>query len=842
MTERWSIPPDRRIDVVVECVLPALLVFMPFAFGAVERWSELVVVLMAAVLGGCAALKAATRRDGGRLPALIIIPVAAFLLLVLLQLAPLNTSWVHAISPQTVAEKSALLSDTPGGVPERMMLSFYSWGTRHDLEIVLMAVAVLAAVTQIYRTSAQIKRLLTIIVCIGAAAALLALAQDLSGADKIYWSVYTPLDRASAGPFVFYSHYSQFMNLSIGAALGLMLVRLLERFGRRGLTVPALVAARGEPAMRLVWALLAFVVLGATSVLLSFSRGGVVAMLAAFVLFVLLTSARYGLRGRGWILGCVGLVLFSAVLYLGFDTVYARMASLGRFHQSEGGRIEMLRDMTAVFRRFPIFGTGLGTHEVVYPQFDHSTTLNVATHAENEYAQLLEETGFIGLGLLAAFIVLVSRGLLQSLQHGAPPICAAALGLTFGLCAVMIHSLSDFGQHLPANAALSAVFCGLLLNLGAIGRGAKKQRSAVAASPASPALQTSWAVHSLGWAGLAACVALFSWAIPWANAAQQAETHLVEARQVEDGLRQHDWEGTNDQYADLISECATASQIDPENIKIRYALASYRWYALSRITDAKSGDLLLTNEQMQFAARLVSDLLEDRRVCPTFAPPYSLAGQIEQFVLSRTTSGAFHIREGYALGPAYPITCLAAARVDAADGRAQDAMIKLRRCVALDPQMLSQAIDTCTEEMHHPEMALDLAGHDLHELLQVIAVMELPAQRDDRVAAVRSQAIARARGLEITDETTPDDLAAMAGLYVRDRDYPKAIGLYGRALDRQYSQVYWRLALARCLAADGKTEEAMRHAKICLRLRPDSPEARQLIQNLSVAPSALSRN
>lgn len=102
--------------------------------------------------------------------------------------------------------------------------------------------------------------------------------------------------------------------------------------------------------------------------------------------------------------------------------------------------------------------------------FDRSTIASLAAHAENEYAQTAEETGLIGLTALVCFGILVWANYARNIRTASVPIRSAAYGLGFGLVAIMLHSLSDFGQHLPANAFLSGVSCAMLLALARIRR------------------------------------------------------------------------------------------------------------------------------------------------------------------------------------------------------------------------------------------------------------------------------------------------------------------------------------------------------------------------------------
>ena len=116
--------------------------------------------------------------------------------------------------------------------------------------------------------------------------------------------------------------------------------------------------------------------------------------------------------------------------------------------------------------QFPLLGTGLGTFQWVFPGYDHTLSRSTATYADNDYLQALAETGWIGLALILSFVAIIWWHWLRALRSDSRTTAVAAIGLGYGLLAVMLHSLSDFGQHLPANACLSAITCGLLINLG----------------------------------------------------------------------------------------------------------------------------------------------------------------------------------------------------------------------------------------------------------------------------------------------------------------------------------------------------------------------------------------
>src|SRR5215210_2572640 len=192
--------PVTRIDTAVEWLLGALLVFMPFALGVVAPWSETVVAATAAAIAGLLLLKRLAHRDVSPVWSWAYVPAALFVLLVVFQHAPLPAALAGAISPHSLATRRQLLGDLPNSsdLLRAFTLSFYPPATRHDLGVVLFATVIFAAVVDVYRRPSQIKRLLTVVAVVGGGVAFLAVLQDLSGADRIYWSIPT-WGRATSG-------------------------------------------------------------------------------------------------------------------------------------------------------------------------------------------------------------------------------------------------------------------------------------------------------------------------------------------------------------------------------------------------------------------------------------------------------------------------------------------------------------------------------------------------------------------------------------------------------------------------------------------------------------------
>jgi O-antigen ligase/tetratricopeptide (TPR) repeat protein len=851
-------PAPGRLDAAVEWLLAGMLAFMPLALGAVEPWSEFVAVAAALALAVLLVARRLGRPDCPPGWTWAYVPLALFVLLALLQLAALPESLVHSLSPGTVAEKRRLLADLPAGPAGSAptTLSFYALATRHDLRVVLVAAAVFAAVVEVYRRPEQVRRLLLTVTCVGGAVALLALAQQATRANQIYWVVRLPTGSvADGGPFVNHNNFAQFMNLSIGAALGLLLVKLRDLGVGADLQPADVAAALREPEARPAVAYAGVVVAGVVAVFLSMSRGGMVGLLAGLALATLVLGRQRHLRAQGWVLALLGLAGFVALLYLGFDAVYERLVAVRDLPEAAGGRFELVRDAVGVWRKFPLFGVGLGTHAWVFPAYDRTEAAQLAQYVENDYVQALEETGVLGLALVLLFAGFIWYHFFRASAAQRPRVCAASVGLGFGLLAVMVQSASDFGQHVPAVAALSAVTCGLLVAMSRLAARARRAQEAAgdaaaggdpAAGPAgesAPAAQQQPAPRRRPRLAAAvvpvAAAVLLAWSALDANDVRVAADHSSAAGRVAATLARAGWDGSDEDFTRLLQSAGDASSASPGDVELRYWLNTYRWRALARERDEESGDLLLTEEALGHTARIVDELHAARPLCPSYGPLVSLAGQLELFVLGRDV-GREHIAASYALAPNHPDVVFTAALADAERGAWDGAVAKFRRVVKLSPEMVPEVIRVLETQYDRPDLAVAAAagGDDAGALMQLS--QRIRARGGDEAVA-RDAWRAGVEALErvcAKPDPSPGAVAALANAYRTDGRREEAIFAYRRALVLEYGRVEWRLELARLLEAAGRRPEALREAQICLRLRPASEEARTLVGQLIVPAAA----
>ena len=820
---------EDRLDRAIEWLLIGLLTFMPFAFGVVEAWSEEVVIALAGAISLCFCLKIALTRDRSVIWTWAYIPILVFVLIAALQAIHLPVGLVRLISPQTVAQKLELFGDLNNSKvpPSTMAISFYMHATKHDLRLVLAVAAVFVVVLNTIRRSDQIMRILCAIAIIGGVVALETLAQAVFANGKIYWFVTTPHRAALSGPFVNHSHYAQFMNLSIGAAIALILVRLHRRFAGRSITPAKVMGYLGSRDGKILIGVLLMVALGAASVFVSLSRGGMVSMMIAGSFTTLIVSSRKSLKGSGWIMALLALAAFACVVYIGFDAVYDRLETLRELDRAQAGRWQILKDIAVAWTRFPVLGTGLGTHEVVYPMFDRATIPAIASHAENEYAQAAE-TGIVGILALVVFGIMVWRSYARTIRSSRVAVHSAAYGLGFGLLAIMIHSLSDFGQHLPANAFLSAIFCALLIRLARMG-----PNTPDVAMSTDETVVTEGRTRRYGWLGLATVGIVCAVALLDADAARRGELHSKKAVRAERDMEEIDWQGSDGEYVYLLGHAAKAEKCQPDNILYRHWLNVYRWRAISRIDDPNT-DITSAPEVLEFAQRIADELEEALLACPTYGPSWTVLGQMERFIDPESEEGARHIFRGRQLAPYDPVTCLVTGMLSADRGDAEAAFEHWKRAVELDRQLFDEVAALFISVLNRPDLACELASGDTARLIRVEQILA----RSKGDAALLSDLSERILGLLEQECNEPDapawKFAVLAQRHRRDGRIDAAVHMYRKALALEYSQVSWRYSLAQLLTDQGLVSEAARELQVCLRLRPEFRQAQRLLQELLV--------
>lgn len=138
----------------------------------------------------------------------------------------------------------------------------------------------------------------------------------------------------------------------------------------------------------------------------------------------------------------------------------------------------------------PILGTGLATFETAYPRYSETA---FTAHAHNGYLQIAAETGFVGLALLLAALIIVAVKLFlivykpseqsstvttvvqgetkssnpsPTTHHDDVNLKFLSVGILFSLAGTLLHCITDSDWHIVAIAIMLGTLLGLASALG----------------------------------------------------------------------------------------------------------------------------------------------------------------------------------------------------------------------------------------------------------------------------------------------------------------------------------------------------------------------------------------
>jgi len=426
---------NSKFEILIAGGLMFAVAFTALALGTVEAWSvalfELVVVVILLLWATQAIVE---RRLEVYFPAAAL-PLAAFVLLGLIQ------------------------SIDIGGNGRTASLSMDVEATRGASTVIFFLFACFLIASNFFRTSEKLRSLTNFLVVFGLALAVFALIQHFTWEGRLFW--FRPMPVAGAGtggPFVNRNHFAGYMEMLIPIPLALALSR----------------AVRLEA--RLIYAFAAAVT--GIAQLASLSRGGLVS-LAFGLLFLAIMSARLkcdethsGKRSSFILQPALLIVVLAAVIVAGVVWVGADLDIMRRVANdplTTGAMMDrqaVWADTLKMFSAHPILGVGLGAFETVYPIYGRGNGTFVIQFAHNDYLQVLADGGIVGAALALWFIIAVFRDFAHGMKSRDPFLSALALGGGAGIVAILVHSLFDFNLQLPSNALLFLVLAAIVATTG----------------------------------------------------------------------------------------------------------------------------------------------------------------------------------------------------------------------------------------------------------------------------------------------------------------------------------------------------------------------------------------
>jgi putative inorganic carbon (HCO3(-)) transporter len=198
--------------------------------------------------------------------------------------------------------------------------------------------------------------------------------------------------------------------------------------------------------------LIAALVLASCAEVLTFSRAGLVALLASAAIVIAIARPSWGTRRT---IAALGLVAFAVLGVLAAAGMLARFTSFDDAYRPTGlgSRSELWRAALDLWRAHPWLGVGGGNYELELPR---AGVIDAQTHANSLYLQSLAEGGVV---LFAATVgtLLAAVAILRA-YAARVPYALAALGATLALA---LHQVFDLLVFFPKVGGLWWIVLGL---------------------------------------------------------------------------------------------------------------------------------------------------------------------------------------------------------------------------------------------------------------------------------------------------------------------------------------------------------------------------------------------
>jgi len=426
----------------------------------------------------------------------LFFPIIAFLALILFQMTPLPPSVIKLVSPKAHELYSQTLDGYPNGsvdgIGERKEVrgielkeekqevkneifkrkKIDPYATRTELLKIISYLGVFLLIINYVDSKRKLMRISTIIVFSGIFIALLGIAQKVAEAPEIYW-FWDPLFKKDAsffGPFVNPNHFAGYIEMIIPLSMGLFIAKW-KHVGKdrlRGIREFFIKIGTEEGCRLILFSFLIVLMVGA--LFLSSSRGGVISFSGSMIFLLLMLTKREKEWRNVFVVVALLISFFSFLIWMGISPLVEEFNSiqdLSRDYDIQY-RFQNWKDASRLIRDFLLVGAGLESFSAIFPHYKTIGLQYYYLYLENDYLQLLCETGIFGLGIFLWFMVSFFQQLGSAYPKYMGNKISSAYHISFYGCltpvvAIMIHSFWDFNMHLPSNAILLSMIMGLAL-------------------------------------------------------------------------------------------------------------------------------------------------------------------------------------------------------------------------------------------------------------------------------------------------------------------------------------------------------------------------------------------
>jgi len=451
----------------------AVLVLSPLLFGAVHTYAYTIMSL-GVFTGSLLLLKKNVRKEvrSGVYRCYFLknsLHLTFFILLIFLvfQVVPLPDALLRFLSPEAmvVGKKSLSASSTiisEGPTKHWFSLSPYNYPVRMSIIRWTVYGLFYLGLTQILNSRKRIEMAILLILMTGCFEALYGFLETYSGAGNLLWMKKRVDLESVTGTYINRNHFAGLMEICL--LLAAAYAAALSDRKKKEKTIPGPHAGlrirlsrylTGEKNLsKRAFIIFAGVVMG-IGLVFSASRGGLISAAGAMLCMSLLFIFRKNHRRKGFIILLLFLITSAYALYIGIEYPAGRFKTLDISIKYRAG---LTQTTMALFADYKLTGVGVGNFQYAYPRYQPVERMNrFVRHAHNDWVQFLSEAGITGFLLLLIGISYHVYRTIRLWRKRRDPfaVCLGVAPLAV-MTAMVIHAISDFNLHIPANVLMLA--------------------------------------------------------------------------------------------------------------------------------------------------------------------------------------------------------------------------------------------------------------------------------------------------------------------------------------------------------------------------------------------------
>jgi len=429
--------------------LLAIVIFLPLPFGSQRVWAWSLVEAWVFILSTYWLIL--FFKDKVTLPEywkrclLPIICMACFAVVILFQLAPLNSAGTASIGVINELEWKSSSLDPHATVGQWLKTLCY---------ICLSTLVILLVNSE--------KRLMLLLQAFFFSGLFQAAYGSIMTMTNIEHIFFTPKDSyigMATGSFINRNHFANYLIMCIACSTALLLLDLSKNRsdGWKETFIRLLNFIMSKKMLLRIG-----IIITVVGIVLSRSRMGnisfFISLAAAGIIWMILTKR----VTRNAILLIASFIIIDLLVvgnWFGFDKVTERLQNTSAATET---RDEVVRDTQIYISDHPLLGTGGGSYYSVYPSYKQQDVNGYYSHTHNDYLQFLSEYGFIGTFFIALFALSAAVTAITTLIKRSNPLAqATSFAVLMVIIALLLHSLVDFNLQIMANASSAVIILSL---------------------------------------------------------------------------------------------------------------------------------------------------------------------------------------------------------------------------------------------------------------------------------------------------------------------------------------------------------------------------------------------